>query len=114
MVKVDILINDSIVQELSTISHISRAREHGKKLVQKLEELIPRQQFGIKIQAAVKGKFVARGNIKPYRKDVTAKCYGGDLTRKAKLLRHQAEGKKRMKMIGKVQLSQDVFKKLLS
>ena len=114
LVKVDILINDNKVPELSTITHASRARDHGKKLVQRLEENIPRQQYAIKVQATVRSKILARGDIKPVRKDVTAKCYGGDLTRKMKLLRHQAEGKKRMKMIGKVQLSQDVFRKLLS
>ena len=83
-------------------------------MVQKLEELIPRQQFQIKVQAVVNSKVLARGNISQVRKDVTAKCYGGDMSRKMKLLKHQAEGKKRMKMIGKVQLSQDVFRKLLS
>ena len=83
-------------------------------MVQKLEEFIPRQQFQIKVQATVNSKVLARGNISPVRKDVTAKCYGGDMSRKMKLLKHQAEGKKRMKMIGKVQLSQDVFRKLLS
>ena len=114
LVKVDILVNDTKVPELSTITHATRAREYGKKLVARLEENIPRQQFAIKVQAAVKSKILARGDIKPVRKDVTAKCYGGDLTRKMKLLRHQAEGKKRMKMVGKVQLSQDVFRKLLS
>ena len=114
LVKVDILINDTKVPELATIAHASRAREHGKKLVARLEENIPRQQFAIKVQASVRSKILARGDIKPVRKDVTAKCYGGDLTRKMKLLRHQAEGKKRMKMVGKIQLTQDVFKKLLS
>ena len=98
VVKVDIFINETAVPELSTIAHISRARDHGKRLVERLEENIPRQQFGIKIQAKAKGKVIARGDVKPYRKDVTAKCYGGDLTRKAKLLKHQAEGKKRMKV----------------
>ena len=96
--KVDIFINDTTVPELSTIAHVSRAREHGKRLVERLEENIPRQQFGIKIQAKAKGKIIARGDVKPYRKDVTAKCYGGDLTRKAKLLKLQAEGKKKMKV----------------
>lgn len=114
LVKVDILINDEMVPELSTIAHVSRARQHGKMLVAKLEETITRQQFPIKIQAAAKSKILARGNIKPVRKDVTAKCYGGDLQRKMKLLKFQAEGKKRMRMVGKVQLSQDVFRKLLS
>jgi translation elongation factor EF-4 len=91
-----------------------KAREHGKQVVQKLSELIPRQQYEVKIQAVVNSKILARGNIKPVRKDVTAKCYGGDLSRQMKLLKYQAEGKKRMKMVGKVQLSQDVFRKLLS
>ena len=83
-------------------------------MVQKLSELIPKQQYEIKIQAVVNSKILARGNIKPVRKDVTAKCYGGDLSRQTKLLKFQAERKKRMKMVGKVQLSQDVFRKLLS
>ena len=91
-----------------------KAREHGKQVVQKLSELIPKQQYEVKIQAVVNSKILARGNIKPVRKDVTAKCYGGDLSRQMKLLKYQAEGKKRMKMVGKVQLSQDVFRKLLS
>ena len=83
-------------------------------MVQKLTELVPRQQYDVKVQAKVKGQILARGNVKAVRKDVTAKCYGGDLSRQMKLLKHQAEGKKRMKMIGSVQLSQDVFRKLLS
>jgi hypothetical protein len=83
-------------------------------VVQKLSELIPKQQYEIKIQAVVNSKILARGTLKAVRKDVTAKCYGGDLSRQTKLLKFQAEGKKRMKMVGKVQLSQDVFRKLLS
>ena len=83
-------------------------------MVQKLTELVPRQQYDVKVQAKVKGQILARGNVKAVRKDVTAKCYGGDLSRQMKLLKYQAEGKKRMKMIGRVQLSQDVFRKLLS
>lgn len=114
LIKVDIMLNDEPVPELATIVHITKAREHGKKIVRRLEETISRQQFAIKIQASTKSKILARGDLKPLRKDVTAKCYGGDLTRKAKLLRNQAEGKKRMKMVGKVQLSTDVFRKLLS
>lgn len=114
VVKVDILVNEVIVPELSTICHATRARDHGSKLVQRMEETIPRQLFAIKVQAVVRSKIIARGDIKPVRKDVTAKCYGGDLTRKMKLLRYQAEGKKRMKMVGRVELSQDVFRKLLS
>ena len=110
----DILVNDKPVPELSTITHTTRAREHSKRLVRRLEENITRQQFAIKIQASAKGKILARGDIEPYKKDVTSKLYGGDLTRKAKKLRHQAEGKKRLKMYGKVQISQDVFRKLLS
>ena len=114
LVKVDILINELPVPELATITHASKAKEYGKRLVQRLEENIPRQQFPIKIQACAKTKILARGDIKPVRKDVTAKCYGGDMSRKMKLLKHQAEGKKRMKMVGKVQLTQEVFRKLLT
>ena len=116
LVKVNILINEVAVPELATITHATRAKEYGKRLVTKLHETIPRQQFAIKIQATVgtSSKVLARGDIKPVRKDVTAKCYGGDMSRKMKLLKHQAEGKKRMRMVGKVQLSQDVFRKLLT
>ena len=110
----DIIVNEKPIPELATITHTTRAREHSKRLVRRLEENITRQQFAIKIQACAKGKVLAMGDIEPYKKDVTSKLYGGDLTRKAKKLRHQAEGKKRLKMYGKVQISQDVFRKLLS
>ncbi len=114
LMKVDILLNDVVVPELATVMHSSKAKEKSKKTVARLTDLIPRQQFAIKVQAAVGSKIIARGDVKPVRKDVTAKLYGGDLTRKMKKLHHQAEGKKRMRAVGNVQLSQDIFRKLLT
>ncbi len=99
--------------ELAFICHTSRAAEKGKKIVSRMAKELPRQQFAIALQAAIGSKIVARSNVKAMRKDVTAKCYGGDLTRQMKLLRHQAEGKKRMKAIGNVRVSKEVFVKLL-
>jgi elongation factor 4 len=112
--KIDILLNDECVQELTCIVHTSRAREKGKELVLKLKESLPRQQFTIKIQAVTGSKVLARDDIKAYKKDVTAKCYGGDVRRKMKLLAHQAEGKARLKSIGKIEVSKDTFVKLLT
>ena len=112
--KIDILLNDESVQELTCIVHTSRAREKGKELVSKLKECLPRQQFNIKIQAASGSKILARDDIKAYKKDVTAKCYGGDVRRKMKLLAYQAEGKARLKSIGKIEVSKDTFVKLLT
>lgn len=109
IVKLCIALNGDTVDELSTIVHHSNARIKGKELCAKLVELIPRQLFEIVIQAIVNGHIIARETIKPYRKDVTAKLYGGDITRKKKLLAKQAEGKKRMKMIGKICLPRDTF-----
>jgi len=114
LIKVDILLNDKPVQELSTIVHASHVREKGHEMVDKLVENLPRQQFKIKVQAVTGSKVWARGDVKPYRKDVTAKCYGGDITRKMKLLKYQAEGKKRMKAIGNVEVSKEAFIKLLT
>ena len=114
LTKIDILLNDESVQELSSIVHTSRAREKGKEMASKLKENLPRQQFGIKIQAASGSHILAREDIKPYRKDVVAKCYGGDIRRKMKLLKFQAEGKKRLKTIGKIDIPKETFIKLLT
>ena len=114
LVKVDFLLNDKPVEELGMVVHASNAREKGNRVVEKLVEHLPRQQYKIKVQAAVGSKILARGDIKPFRKDVTAKCYGGDMSRKMKLLKYQAEGKKRLRSIGNIEVSKDTFIKLLT
>ena len=113
MVKLDIMVNRQVIDALSFIVHKDSAYERGKKMCEKLKNEIPRQLFEIPLQASVGGQIVARENIRAMRKDVLAKCYGGDISRKKKLLEKQKEGKRRMRQFGNVEIPQSAFMSVL-
>lgn len=109
LIKMDFLLNGQPVEELATIVHKDKAYSAGKAICERLKDSIPRQMFEIAVQAAIGSKIIARETIKAYRKNVLAKCYGGDITRKMKLLKRQAEGKKKLRRIGNIDIPKDAF-----
>lgn len=113
LVKMDILLNGNMVEELVTVVHREKAYTVGKSICERLKESLPRQLYEIAIQAAVGSKVIARETVKAYRKNVLAKCYGGDITRKMKLLKRQSEGKKKLRKIGNIEIPKDAFIKVL-